>query len=170
MKSTIIMATILSIFIFSESNAQNDRTANRGLIFSLANATMGNYEGGLGAKMYFTKDMAGRIGFGLALGKDLTTINISPGVTLNLMISKPVTFYTGAEMIIKSASGDNAPNPGFQFGLGGLLGAEWMIDKNVSLSGEYYLLSINMMSPKTGESQTAIAIGAYAKMLLTFYF
>ncbi|MCX6148168.1 MAG: hypothetical protein NTW25_13110 [Candidatus Kapabacteria bacterium] len=170
MKKVLNIALLLVFCFILNANAQNDRTANRGLIFSMANATLGNYEGGLGAKMYFTKDMAGRIGFGLALGKDLTTINISPGVTLNLMISKPVTFYTGAEMIIKSASGDNAQNPGFQFGLGGLLGAEWMVDKNVSLSGEYYLLSINMMSPKGGDTQTAIAIGAYAKMLLTFYF
>lgn len=160
----------MTFCISFESNAQNDRTGNNGLIFSLTNATLGNYEGGIGAKMHFTKDMSGRIGFGLALGKNVTTINLAPGITFNMLVSKPVTFYTGAEMLIKSASGDLAQNVGFQFGLGGLVGAEWMIDKNVSLSGEYYLLSINMFSPKNGDSQTSIAIGAYAKMLLTFYF
>lgn len=164
---------ISSSFLFAQKeggSSSSPRTGNMALLFSVNQLAPGNYASGIGGKMYFSSTMAGRMGLGLQLGSDNTQIALSPSVTIDFLKSNPLTFYFGGGLSLLSASGANAQNPGMTVNLGGGLGAEWFIDKNVSLSAEYNVIYLSIFSPSNGDSQTTFGIGNFGQAILSFYF
>lgn len=164
----------------------------------LQNLGAGNFMGGFGINHFLSDDFAlrGGLGFGMnsrAAGEgdakmtsDSTTINIAPGLRVNLANNKNIAMYVGGQVMFgissttnKTGSTETGSSSSTSIGVGGFAGAEWFPWDNVSLGLEYGLgfnttsgSSKNAQGTETDDpSTTSIMLGlSTVQFNLAFYF
>ena len=170
----VLMAIVMltSVVLAGEENTPKTKSGDRAWLFNvegLSNWGAGNYNGGVGGKMYISDGTAIRLSLGFANSsttrKNLrspipvgqtaeekitgTSFSVYPAILYNLASSTTIVPYIGGQVGLTWGKVD-IDNPDFEanakwntssttFGLAGLLGVEWFAWTNVSVGAEYRL-------------------------------
>lgn len=176
-----ILATLALLCLGTTAASAQIRSASgdKALQFSIGNnfspsgITFGSLgTTGIGGKYFFGNRFAGTAAFGFQTGgsPSSTRLMLMPGIQYNVVQSSSVALYLGGKLGIGTVSGDGAGNSGTEFGIGGIIGAEWFPSRDISFSAEYTGFGIGIFSPKVGDSQTFIGLGQWAGLTASFYF
>lgn len=134
----LILGLVLSFAMYVPSQAQQTKAGTFAFLGSfkgLGDLGVGPYNGGLGAKLYLSKDMAIRGGALYSQVDNGETVdrsyNLNASVTFDFAKTSNTTAYFGGEGLYNHAN-----NVLDSYGFGALAGFEVFVLNNVSLGGE----------------------------------
>lgn len=183
MKKSLLTISILVLstgLVLAQGDMTKGNQGDKALLFSLTglnNLGAGNFEGGVGMRFHFSKDMSFRFGVGFdnrsttrkSTGTTVIeeksssmTIDIAPGIEMWMMKNGPVAGYVGAQVMFRLGS-TTVENPNFvnnnknetnstTFGAGVFIGAQWFPWSNIGLGAEYQL----GFSTSSGKSKVTV--------------
>jgi hypothetical protein len=171
MKHILIILFIFALLIApAQVKAQDDAPSHRGaLLFTVNSNNFGvsSYNEGIGLKWYLANSLAlrGSVAgtFATHDGNSTTNGAISAGILTSLFTTKQTTVYVGVEGVLIHTE----PEVSNIYGIGGVIGGEFLPWENVGLGAEYKV----DVTRDSKNDVTTIALGrSIANFILNLYF